>query len=181
MSSHRKVLKSEINNVLDFVNLMTPDLSIFVLCSPYVARARYKCRRKRKSKTAFDNRASVGGVLEAPSAELLPAPLHEAGGARDHSSGRHDRWSRRACRAPCVALLVTGVFSHGAQGGGRAEMTSFSTAVGSWPKRDEEAFERGKQVPTHALASLLACVACVPVNTAPVWLPLVFTPCVVAA
>jgi hypothetical protein len=127
-------------------------------------------QQARKSKTAFDNRASVGGVLEAPSAELLPAPLHEAGGARDHSSGRHDRWSRRACRAPCGALLVTGVFSHGAQGGGRAEMTgtSFSTAVGSWPKRDEEAFERGKQVPTYALASLLAHEACVPVNTASV-------------
>jgi hypothetical protein len=32
---------------------------------------------------------------------------------------------------------------------------SFSLAVGSWPKRDEEAFLRGKQVPTHVLASLL--------------------------
>jgi len=123
MSFPRKVLKSEINKswcgiFTRFRKLDDPDLSIFVLSSPYVARARYKCRRKRKSKTAFDNRASVGGVLEAPSAELLPAPLHEAGGARDHSSGRHDRWSRRACRAPCVALLVTGVFSHGAQGEG---------------------------------------------------------------
>lgn len=36
--------------------------------------------------------------------------------------------------------------------------TSFATAVGSWPKRDEEAFQRGNQVPTKVLASLLgAC------------------------